>query len=166
MTVWEKPGATDEWLTPLYIFEAMNVRFDCDVSFPAGRFGHVPSSQWCARLIDFDSLNQPWDGCVWMNPPFGRRNGIKPWLAKFIAHGHGVALVPDRTSAPWFQAAAKRCEAMLFVSPKVKFLRLDGSVGKSPSIGTVLLAIGKTGVSGLRHAECAGIGFLSIAESA
>jgi hypothetical protein len=38
-----------------------------------------------------------------MNPPFGGRNGLAPWLDKFFANGNGIALTPDRTSAPWWQ---------------------------------------------------------------
>jgi predicted RNA methylase len=36
---------------------------------------------------------QPWSGTVFMNPPFGRRNGHVPWLRKFLAHGDGIAIV-------------------------------------------------------------------------
>ena len=41
-----------------------------------------------------------WAGFVWMNAPFGARNGLEPWLAKFFAHNNGIALVPDRTRWP------------------------------------------------------------------
>lgn len=87
-------------------------------------------------------LEKPWHGFVWMNPPFGARNSLSPWLDKFFIHGNGIALTPDRTSAPWFQSYARRADAILFVSPKVKFERPDGSLGKSPSTGTALFAAG------------------------
>src|SRR5690554_3391996 len=101
MGYWDKPGASDEWYTPAYIFDAMGARFDLDVAHPNGRTTHVPAGRfyWSA------SLDLDWSGFVWMNPPFGGRNGIVPWLEKFIIHGNGVALTPDRTSAEWWQYA-------------------------------------------------------------
>lgn len=136
MSDWEFPSATDEWRTPSYIFEAMGVVFDQDVA-PFGGSG---------------GLEVAWCGFVWMNPPFGGRNGIVPWLEKFIVHGSGVALTPDRTSAPWFQWAARRMDMVLFVSPKIKFIRADGTLGRSPSCGTALMALGPQGCAGLKNA--------------
>src|SRR4051812_828078 len=93
--------------------------FDVDVASPGG---HVTPWIPASRFIVSDSLNEQWDGLVWMNPPFGRRNGLVPWLKRFISHGNGVALVPDRTSAPWWRAAAPQMDGLLFVSPKIKFI--------------------------------------------
>ena len=47
-------------------------------------------------------------------PPFGGRNGIVPWLDKFFAHGNGIALTPDRTSAPWWRRYAGMAHKVLF----------------------------------------------------
>lgn len=149
-------GATDEWYTPPYIFEAMGCRFDIDVAAP-GRLDWIPIND---RFITSDSLDQQWYGFVWMNPPFGGRNGLIPWLDKFIAHGNGVALVPDRTSAPWWQNAAPRMDATLFVSPKIKFIGIDGKPGRSPAQGTTLMAIGKKGSRALLRARNRGLGVL------
>lgn len=80
---------------------------------------------------------------VFMNPPFGGRNGLVPWLDKFFEHGNGIALAPDRTSAPWWQDAARRADAVFFFRGKIKFERPDGSVGKHPGHGTTLFAAGK-----------------------
>ena len=135
---WEDVGKSDDWYTPKYIFDALNCRFDMDVAAPKEGPRHVPTGRW----IHTDSLMARWNGFIWMNPPFGPRNGIVPWLDKFFDHGNGIALVPDRTSAPWFQDAGKKADGILFMSPKVKFERPDGSLGKSPSTGTALLAAG------------------------
>ena len=34
MSAWERPGKSDEWHTPKYIFDAMAVTFDLDVASP------------------------------------------------------------------------------------------------------------------------------------
>jgi len=155
-------GATDEWYTPPHVFEAMGVTFDMDVASP-GREG-VP---WIPATMHItgNSLRHHWHGFVWMNPPFGGRNALVPWLAKFFAHGNGVALVPDRTSAPWWQDFAPRADALLFVAPKLKFIGADGQPGKSPAQGTTLMAAGQRGVAALRTAAANGLGLMLLGAS-
>ncbi len=155
MSHWEAPGASDEWFTPKYIFDALGCEFDLDVAAPAGGGDCVPAKLCYTRR----GLSDEWFGFVWMNPPFGGRNGLAPWLAKFIAHGNGIALVPDRTSAPWFQDAFPKMDAVLFTR-KIRFIRPDGSEGKSPSNGTALMALGTQGVVALRRAADRGLGIL------
>lgn len=155
MSHWESAGKSDEWFTPPHVFDALGVDFDLDVATPAGGVPHVPARQWYCR----DSLSLPWFGFVWMNPPFGARNGLVPWLDKFFAHGNGVALVPDRTSAPWFQDAARRANGIIFVRGKIRFLRPDGSEGVSPSTGTALLSAGEMGRNAITNALNKGYGF-------
>lgn len=65
------------------------------------------------------------------------------WLGKFFEHGNGIALTPDRTSAPWFQEYAPKASVLCFLNGKVKFERPDGTIGSSPGTGTVLLAAGE-----------------------
>ncbi|WP_374387181.1 DNA N-6-adenine-methyltransferase [Brevundimonas sp.] len=156
MGYWDTAGKSDEWYTPPHVFEALAVRFDLDVAHPNGLTTHVPA----ARHYWSDGLELPWDGFVWMNPPFGGRNGLEPWLDRFFAHGNGVALTPDRTSAPWFRKAWMRADAVMF-TPKIRFLRPDGSIGKSPSNGTALWAAGALGVRALQNANRAGLGILA-----
>lgn len=160
MSAHEATSKTDEWYTPAWIFEAMGVRFDLDVASPDNRI--VPADTWCADSLGRGSLERTWRGFVWMNPPFGGRNGYRPWAKKFIAHGNGVALAPNRTGAPWWQEFARECDSLLFVTPKIKFLRPDGSEGKSPGYGSVLMAIGAQGQAALKRASDNGAGLLSI----
>lgn len=150
MSIWEPSiGASDEWYTPAYIFAALGVEFDLDVAAPPSGGPHVPA----ARRICEDSLVKAWDGFVWMNPPFGGRNGLVPWLDKFFRHGNGIALTPDRTSAPWWQDAARRADALLLMQGKVKFIRPDGSLGSQPGNGTTLFAAGRRAVEALERAR-------------
>lgn len=96
-----------------------------------------------------------------MNPPFGARNSLAPWLDKFFTHGNGIALVPDRTSAPWWQTYAPKAKLWLFVSPKLKFIGADGKPGESPAQGTCLWAVGEQGVKALHRAARCGLGTLA-----
>lgn len=138
MAAYEAAGESDEWYTPRYIFDALGERFDLDVASPPDGPRHVPTSRW----LSSGALIVPWSGFVWMNPPFGHQRHKREWLAKFFNHGDGIALVPDRTSAPWFQEYGPRADAILWVSPKIKFEKPDGSRGEWPGTGTALLAAG------------------------
>jgi hypothetical protein len=157
MSCWEALGESDDWWTPKHIFDALECSFDLDVAAPEQGPLHVPAGEWFFH----DGLGEPWFGFVWMNPPFGGRNALAPWLDRFFDHGNGVALTPDRTSASWFRSAWQRADLVMFL-PKVRFLRPDGSEGKSPSTGTALWAAGTLGCRALRVAAGKGLGILAI----
>jgi len=154
MGQWETKGASDEWYTPAYIFDALGERFDLDVASPP-RQTHVPAD----KRRSYGDLPSEWPdfAFLWMNPPFGGRNGLVPWLDYFFIHGHGIALTPDRTSTDWWQDAAGKADAVLFMRGKVKFERPDGSVGGSPANGTTLFAAGDRAVAALKRASALGI---------
>jgi hypothetical protein len=149
MSAYQSAGKTDEWYTPKYIFDALGVTFDLDVASPKGGPRHVPCKEW----ISEDSLSKEWHGFVWMNPPFGHQSTKRAWLSKFMIHGNGIALLPDRTSAPWWQEAAPLADAILFCSPKVKFEKPDGTLGEQPGDGTTLFAIGFAAACALQRAS-------------
>lgn len=153
MSAWEPcMGASDEWYMPEYIFEALGETFDLDVAAPVSGPLHVPARSWHFE----HGLTMNWYGLVWMNPPFGGRNGLAPWLDRFFAHGNGIALTPDRTSAPWWQDAALKADAMLLMRGKPRFIRPDGSEGKSPGSGVTLWASGPRAVAALDRATSLG----------
>lgn len=148
-------GQSDEWYTPEHVFKALDCRFDIDVASPGQ---HITPWIPARRFITSGSLESEWSGFVWMNPPFGPRNGIVPWLEKFVAHGNGICLTPDRTSAPWWQQFAREMDTVLFVAPKIKFIGPDGTAGKSPAQGTSLMGIGLPAWCALYSAEKNGLG--------
>ena len=153
----EAPVKSNEWYTPKYIFEALDVKFNLDVASPKDRtYCHVPATRFFDS--DQDGLNTAWLGFVWMNPPFGYQKIKYQWIHKFLSHGNGVALMPDRTSAPWWQYFAKSCDAILFVDGKIKFIKPDGTLGESPGNGTTLFAVGSKAIEALENAEKNGLG--------
>lgn len=158
-------GTSNEYYTPKFVFDAMAVRFDLDVAHP----GQDKWPAWAApRVLTAAALEIDWgDNFVWMNAPFGKRMGLEPWLDKFFAHGNGVALTPDRTSAGWWIKASLRADAHLVVGKpnpkrrdpnKIAFHRPDGSVARQPGTGTTLFAAGDRGVKALWNAQRAGLG--------
>jgi DNA N-6-adenine-methyltransferase (Dam) len=152
-------GATDEWFTPPHVFAALGCHFDTDAASPGQAVTPwIPAD----KFITCHSLSVPWHGFVWLNAPFGGRNGLVPWLQKFEQHGDGIALVPDRTSAPWFQRYVPRAELTLFVAKKIRFIGADGQEGKSPAQGTCLYSFGPRGRAALERAARAGLGVLMV----
>ncbi len=158
MGQWEgNRAASDEWYTPPHVFEALGERFDTDVAHPGTSACHVPTDFWItqgALSCDWSSL-----GFIWMNPPFGGRNALDAWVGKFFDHGNGIALTPDRTSAPWFWKAWHRCDCVLFTR-RIRFLRPDGTEGSVPANGTCIWASGERAETALKRAAAAGLGIL------
>ena len=80
---------SDDWYTPQWIFESLNLTFQLDVCSPPSGVPWIPAQKYFSQKDD--GLSQDWAGLVWMNPPY---SDPLPWVRKFIQHGNGVALVP------------------------------------------------------------------------
>jgi hypothetical protein len=167
--------STTEWYTPPEIFAAMETEFDLDVCSPGAHI--VPWIPAERHLTKRDNgLTTDWgDAFCWMNSPYGLRNGIAEWIEKFVAHGNGVAILPDFTSTEWWHTATRDADAIMFVRPKIYFLpRRDD--GRTNSLGSTLVAMGERGVQALRSAErngrglcfrrATGVGWLRVVEAA
>lgn len=139
-------GASDEWYTPPSIFTALGLQFDLDPCSPDPNHW-VPASRFFTKTDD--GLSQDWRGLVFMNPPFGGRNGHVPWLEKFFDHANGVAIVRAYTSSGWWHDYIRKAEAILFPRGKTKFIRPDGSIGKSPGHGIALIGMGDQAVNAM-----------------
>lgn len=150
MSKHESVGKSDEWYTPKYIFDALGCKFDMDVCAPVSlEYVKTPTNTFLTNR----SLEREWKGFVWLNPPFGGRNGIIPWLDKIYQHGAGIALTPDRTSCPWWQNIVTKADVHMQVRDKIKFINEYGESGKQPSNGTTLFAFGAEAVSALLNAQ-------------
>jgi hypothetical protein len=142
-----------EWLTPLFIFEALGLTFDLDPC--AGESGdQVPARvRYTARD---DGLSKDWSGTVWLNPPYGPHT--PRWLRRLVKHGDGIALVFARTDTAWFHRAAPRADLLCFTR-RIAFEPGPERLGQQPTIfpgaaplprgyaaagaGSVLLAYGE-----------------------
>ena len=140
-------GATDEWLTPMGVIDALGV-FDLDPCAPIKR----PWSTAISHMtIEDDGLARPWHGRVWLNPPYGPQTGR--WLEKLANHGDGIALIFARTETEMFHTWGwDRADAMLFFKGRLTFHRVDGTLGKANAGGpSVLIAYGRENVDALRN---------------
>lgn len=149
-------GKTNVWLTPPFILEALGP-FDLDpCAAPAPR-------PWATAKLHYDitqgedGLNLPWEGAVWLNPPYGPHTW--KWLEKLADHGNGVALTFARTeTAGYFSQVWERADAVMFLKGRLHFHLPDGRQASGNSGGpSVLIAYGLPNVerlerSGLRGA--------------
>jgi hypothetical protein len=161
---WEATGQSDEWYTPKYIFDALGCEFDIDVAAPWAGPWHCPARMWLCEEDDAFAYYPFWKGrFAFMNMPFGGRGAIEPWLDMHFDNGNGIALTPDRTSAPWFRKAWAMADLVMFL-PKVRFIRPCGSDKGSPGTGTALWAAGDRAVAALRRAAINNLGILASPE--
>lgn len=129
-----------EWYTPAWIFERLELQFDLDPSSPHDYETPVPAK---TKYTVFDNgLAKPWQGRVWMNPPYGPDTGF--WMRRLIDHGDGIALVFSRTDAAWFQQAIAAADASLLISGRIEFIPgHENSHKKSRSgAGSAMFAFG------------------------
>lgn len=143
-------GETNEWYTPQWIFDALGVTFDLDPCAPSHNHWTPAFKKYTKKE---NGLLQPWNGFVFMNPPFGGRNGHVVWLKKFIEHGNGIGLLRAYTSSGWWHEYITKCDGVLFPKGKTKFIKPCGEIGSSPSSGVALFACGARGVDILKNSN-------------
>lgn len=145
-------GATDEWLTPPEIIEALGP-FDLDPCAPRDRPWSTASTHF---TIDHDGLTKPWHGRVWLNPPYGEQTG--KWLERLADHGNGIALIFARTETDmFFRNVWARADAMLFLRGRLYFHHPNGERAKHNSgAPSVLIAYGTDNASRLRDCRLKG----------
>jgi hypothetical protein len=117
------PSSQSDWETPPELFDTLWEEFggfDCDpcchvtdytarrvLTAGSTRGALVYTAQPEEGASGTDGLNLPWDGQVYMNPPYGR--GISAWVQKAVGEvmkGNAslvVALLPARTDTKWWQ---------------------------------------------------------------
>lgn len=141
-------AGTDTWLTPPGILESLG-EFDLDPCTPP----EMPWSTAARRYTEEDDgLEQPWDGRVWLNPPYGKVLGL--WLRKMSLHDRGTALIFARTETEaFFRYVWEAAGALLFLEGRIHFHWPDGARAKSNAgAPSVLVAYGVDDVDVL--AEC------------
>lgn len=135
-----REGATNEWLTPRYILDDLGP-FDLDPCAPVERPWDIATHHY---TIENDGLSFPWDGFVWLNPPYGPHAGL--WLKRLKEHGNGLALIFARTETKaWSEHIWNGADAIGFLEGRLRFCRVDGTVDMHSNAGapSALVAYGR-----------------------
>ena len=132
-------GKNDEWLTPPHILKPLG-HFDLDPCSPI-----VPPWQIADKTYNKNDngLLQPFQGRVFMNPPYGPETA--KWLKKLADHGNGIALIFARTeTAMFFSHVWNSADGILFIEGRLHFCNVQGERAKHNSGGpSCLVAYGK-----------------------
>lgn len=144
-------GKSQTHLTPPEIIQSLGP-FDLDPCTP----DFMPWPTATKRYTETDNgLTQPWEGRVWLNPPFDRRV-VGRFIERLVAHGNGIALVHARTEAEWF-VRVWQADALLFLADRIHFHDKDGKRQKANSgAPLVLAAFGITNVDALTKSGLGG----------
>ena len=109
----------DEHYTPKWVFDDLNCFFDLDVAATETNLDHVPAH----NKYTCDSLEQVWNGFVWMNPPYSKAS---LWIDKFIDHNNGLALLHCSRSK-WFSKIWSSADYVAAMPYNLAFDRPDGT---------------------------------------
>lgn len=144
----ESPVAqTTTWLTPLHIVRALG-HFDMD---PCA----YPGWETADRLVCLpeDGLAVPWEGRVWLNPPYGRE--VWTWLDRLADHGRGTALIFARTETKGFvEQVWNKATAVRFIHGRLHFHRPDGTrAPANAGAPSVLVAYGNQDAHALARCD-------------
>jgi len=113
---------SDTWLTPPEILKVLG-EFDLDPCTPEVMPWETAKKRY--TKLD-DGLIQPWNGRVWMNPPFGKE--ASKWMDKIAKHGNGIALIPARTETKmFFDYVWGKADAVCFIKSRPHFHYADGT---------------------------------------
>ena len=108
--------SSDDYYTPPYIFDALQIEFAIDVCAPTNKLAWIPAKRHYS--LQDDGLAQSWRGTVWMNPPFSNPT---PWVEKFRQHNDGLGIVPQ-SNGKWLTELWNDEIAFVLPSP-IKFIR-------------------------------------------
>jgi phage N-6-adenine-methyltransferase len=115
---------SDLWATPQELFRKLDKEFNFTLDVCANFDNHKCAGYYTPEL---DGLSMNWVAhghkSIWMNPPYGRE--IQKWMKKaHEASLHGtvvVALIPNRSNAPWWHDYVMKAAEIRFIKHKVAF---------------------------------------------
>jgi len=136
---------SDVWLTPPSILHRLG-DFDLDPCAPAIRPWNMAKKHYS---LPQNGLSLPWEGRVWLNPPYGRF--INQWMHKMAQHAKGIALIFARTDvAFWHRYIWPHADSILFLEGRLHFYNIDGTkAAGNAGAPSVLIAYGRDNVDAL-----------------
>jgi ParB family chromosome partitioning protein len=134
-----------EWYTPeKYIEAARLVMGSIDLDPASNEFAQLTVKANTFYTKADDGLNRPWEGNIFLNPPYSHPE-VKHFVDKLLAElGPGqqaILLTNNNTDTNFFHDAVGRAAAVCFTKGRINFLKPDGSFS-SPTNGQVFFYFG------------------------
>jgi len=131
---YQRTEGNEVWLTPPGIVQQLGP-FDLDPCSPIDR-------PWDTALRHYtkhdNGLLLPWEGRVWLNPPYGTQ--LKRWLELMAMHGDGTALIFSRTDTAALQDYVfGTADSFFFMRGRLRFYDSEGNESKQNAPAPSLL---------------------------
>ena len=135
---------SDDYYTPVWIFDKLQITFDLDVAAPTGGCHWIPAKHHFDQQTN--GLTTAWHGNVFMNPPFSKP---QPWVDKFMQHANGIAVLP-MSKSKWFDQIWAHQNAIVVLPQNLKYVDPKGSNG-SIFMPSILVAYGQQNIAALHN---------------
>lgn len=146
---------SEVWLTPPGIIKALG-EFDLDpCAAPEPRPWDTARRHYGRAE---NGLAHPWEGRVWLNPPYGGPSIVGPWLRRMAAHRCGTALIFARTETEAFHETVWNvATGCFFFAGRLHFHYPDGRrADNNAGAPSVLVAYGEADAAALRNSGLSG----------
>ncbi|MDO9036569.1 MAG: hypothetical protein Q7U51_15395 [Methanoregula sp.] len=134
-----------EHYTPQYILDAVIACMGAIVLDPCSNSREIPNVP-AARIALENGLVQPWEGRVFLNPPFG--HDVERWFSKLYLEWsagrttEAIVLWKSATeTAAWKTLTAISCR-VYFPSARIRFVGPFGDDGPGPTFSPALFYVG------------------------
>ena len=108
-----------------------------------------------------DGLAREWKGNIWLNPPYSK-DLISKFAEKVVVESErfaqAIVLVNNATETAWFQAMARKANAICLFSGRIKFNDKTGNPSNTPVQGQAAIYFGEN-VDQFQSAFC-GLGLV------
>lgn len=149
-------SGNNEWYTPPLFLEAARTvlgGIDLDPASSAKANENVRAKIFYTKEVD--GLSLPWNGSVWLNPPYERGlvNKFVDKLYDEIEKGGvrgAIVLSNNATETQWWQKLASKAHSVCFPKGRIRFLGEDGEVKNSPVQGQTFVLISEERLQQIR----------------
>lgn len=140
-----------EWITPPRILDvARRIMGDIDVDPATTQFANenfVKAAVYYTKHDDGLNRDNPWNGRVWMNPPY-KTGLVLPFCQRFVTElcygsmTQGMVVINNCTETRHVQLLLEEADVLCLLNKRLSFLAADGSEVKQSMQGQVLMYFG------------------------